>query len=109
MYKAWISLGACFGLAWMIMVHVFNALEQQPGLDSQQALYRAEQSLSQICQKHGFSAKGIRLVDETPPASGQTVWRFEFNTADRDKFVAIEVDGQGQVRDASHSLRSANM
>ena len=107
MSKAWISTvvsGACYSLAVLIGFQVFNALDTQKGLDSQQALYQAEQSLSTICRQHGFSAKGLHLIKETAPEQGQTTWHFVFAHPTQNLGVSIQVDEQGQAfEETTHS------
>jgi hypothetical protein len=101
MYKAWVSIGACAGLALLIMCHVFHGLGERVGLDSQQALERAETSLDSICRHHGFSARGMRLISEAAPESGQATWRFDFNTGSLAHPISITVDARGTVREIS--------
>jgi hypothetical protein len=101
MYKAWVSIGACAGLSLMIMCHVFHGLDERVGLDAHQALECAESRLDSICRHHGFSARGMRLINEAAPESGQATWRFDFNTRSLDHPVSIAVDARGMVREIS--------
>jgi len=101
MSKAWISTVVCGSLAVFTGLHVFNVLDAQKGLDSQQALYRAEQSLSEICWRHGIPAQGLRLIEEIAPEQGQTTWHFVFKNPSQKSVVSIDVDGQGQTREGT--------
>lgn len=98
MYKDWLSIGICSCLAVVIMGQVYQGLDQQGGLNSVEALNRAEQSINKICAQQGVSAKGMTLVDATAPGQSNSAWRFDFRSASRDGLLTIEVDEQGHAR-----------
>jgi hypothetical protein len=101
MYKDWLSVAVCSCLAGVIMSHVFQGLDQQAGLNSTEALNRAEQSIGEICAQQGVSAKGMTLVDATAPGQAHAAWRFDFKSSSQNGLLTVEVDDHGRARAAS--------
>ena len=97
MDKGWLSIGLCNLLTLIILGQVVHGLEHQTGLNSIEALHRAEQSLSTLCTEQGLPAKGMTLQEATAPQSQHESWRFDFRSPSTEKLLSIEVDEQGHV------------
>ncbi len=100
MDKGWVSIGLCNCLTLMTLGHVFQGLDRQSGLNSIEALHRAEQSLRVICEEQGLPAKGMTLQEATAPQDQHSVWRFDFRSPSSEKLLSIEVDEQGHAHAA---------
>ena len=98
MFKAWTYMVACLGLAGVIMSQTFQMLDTQSGLNSQDALRRAEQSLLAICAARGLSAGKMILSDEIAPSQAHDAWQFAFRSSTENVSLLLEVDEQGGVQ-----------